>query len=180
MQASRKYQNELSCMSDIIDSEGLGGLLSRGLGTTLGREIPSYGIYFFIYGFLSQTPIANALGPISPLIFGALSGMASWLPVYPIDVVKTLVQNTDGSDSISSIDVARQLYLERGIGGFFDGLAPKVRVLTFHEAIMELLIIALTFSLLFVQMMRAAVNHAATFYLYDIVFGMLSLKKEHM
>ena len=127
MQASSKYQNELTCLRAIVETEGLGGLMTRGLGTTLGREIPSYGIYFFMYGFLSQTPIADALGMTAPLLFGALSGMASWLPVYPIDVVKTLVQNTDGSTSTNSLQIARQLYSERGIGGFFDGITPKVR-----------------------------------------------------
>jgi hypothetical protein len=127
MQASKKYTNEFTCMQAIVKTEGLGGLMSRGLGTTIGREVPSYGIYFFLYGFLSQLPIAASLGMTAPLFFGALSGMASWLPVYPVDVVKTLVQNTDGSDTISTVDVAKQLYSERGIGGFFDGIVPKVR-----------------------------------------------------
>lgn len=128
MQASNTYRNEFTCIRAIIDSEGIGGLLQRGLGPTLGREIPSYGIYFFVYGFLSQTQIAKSLGLLGPLVFGALSGMLCWIPVYPIDVVKTLVQNTDGSDSTSSLEIAKKLYLERGISGFFDGIVPKVSI----------------------------------------------------
>lgn len=80
MQASKAYNNEISCLKVILQTEGVGGLFARGLGTTLGREIPSYGIYFFIYGFLSQLAFLKSLGSLAPLIFGALSGMASWLP----------------------------------------------------------------------------------------------------
>jgi len=69
--------------------------------------------------------------------------------VYPIDVVKTLVQNTDGSSSVSSFEVAKDLYLERGIEGFFDGLTPK--------------------------MLRAAINHAVCFYIYDMVMSGLTV-----
>ena len=58
------------------------------------------------------------------------------------------MQNSDGSDgAVSSFEVARQLYEERGIEGFFDGLTPK--------------------------MLRAAVNHSITFFVYDIVLNML-------
>lgn len=68
--------------------------------------------------------------------------------MYPIDVVKTLVQNSDGSDDISGLKVAKQLFEERGIRGFFDGLTPK--------------------------MLRAAVNHSVTFYVYDIMLRALT------
>ena len=68
--------------------------------------------------------------------------------MYPIDVVKTLVQNSDGSDDISGLIVAKQLFEERGIRGFFDGLTPK--------------------------MLRAAVNHSVTFYVYDIMLRALT------
>lgn len=80
MQASKKYKNEFICLKAILQTEGVGGLFGRGLGTTLGREIPSYGIYFFIYGFFTQLSFLESLGNLAPLLFGALSGMASWLP----------------------------------------------------------------------------------------------------
>ena len=76
------------------------------------------------------------------------SGCACWIPVYPIDVVKTLVQNTEGGESLSSIDVAIRLYNNEGIGAFFNGLTPK--------------------------MIRASVNHAVTFWIYDLVMKALA------
>jgi solute carrier family 25 carnitine/acylcarnitine transporter 20/29 len=146
MQASEKsfYENELHCAEAVISAEGWEGLLVRGLGTTIAREVPSYAVYFVLYGFLMQTPIAIFLGGFAPLIFGALSGCASWLPVYPVDVVKTLIQNTEGKEGHVNVwDVIHELYSEGGIAAFFDGLKPK--------------------------MLRAAVSHAVTFWTYSIV-----------
>ncbi|GKZ00488.1 hypothetical protein MPSEU_001001300 [Mayamaea pseudoterrestris] len=145
MQASNTYKNEWECIEAILRTEGFMGLLGRGLGPTLAREIPSYGLYFYTYGLLSQT---FNIGPLSPMVFGALSGMACWIPVYPIDSVKTLVQNTAGEEGhVSSWSVCRKLYNEGGIGAFFDGLTPKL--------------------------LRAAVNHAVTFAIYDAIMQSL-------
>lgn len=141
MQASSNYKNEWDCIQAVLQTEGLKGLFVRGLGPTLAREIPSYGLYFWSYGLLTQ---AFDIGPLTPMVFGAISGMACWIPVYPIDVVKTLVQNTSGEDEhVSSWSVCRTLYREGGIGAFFDGLTPKL--------------------------LRAAVNHAVTFTIYDTI-----------
>ena len=155
------YQNELECISAVLKSEGWSGLLGRGLTPTILREVPSYAIYFVVYGILIQTPFAKTLGVAAPLVFGAMSGCASWIPVYPIDVVKTLMQNTEGGSNkeeaedkgqvrsnASAIEISKQLYEEGGIGAFFDGLTPK--------------------------MLRAAVNHAVTFWIYDLIIKKMS------
>jgi len=152
MQASGSgvYANEWECLSAILRKEGWAGLLGRGLGPTLVREVPSYGIYFFIYGFFMQTEAASWLGSAAPLVFGALSGMSAWLPVYPVDVIKTIVQNTEGDDDerVSVWNVVGDLYRDGGLGAFFDGLTPK--------------------------MLRAAVNHAVTFYVYDLFLSTMA------
>jgi solute carrier family 25 carnitine/acylcarnitine transporter 20/29 len=147
LQSSNAYKNEIDCFQKVIEVEGVIGIFTRGLGPTLAREIPSYGIYFLIYGLLMQLPLATQLGTLAPLIFGAVTGCASWIPVYPIDVVKTLVQASDGSQNVSALEITKQLYNDRGIRGFFDGLTPK--------------------------MLRAAVNHSVTFYIYDMIYHTL-------
>ena len=148
LQSSSVYKNELDCIQNVIAKEGVVGIFSRGLCPTLAREVPSYGIYFLIYGILIQLPLAAQLGNLAPLVFGALTGMASWIPVYPIDVVKTLVQANDGSSQdVGALEVTKQLYNDRGIRGFFDGLTPK--------------------------MLRAAINHSVTFYVYDLILHSL-------
>lgn len=146
-QQNSMYANELECIQAVLKNEGWGGLLTRGLGPTLAREVPSYAIYFVVYRLL-MTSLEGGLGNVAPLVCGAMSGCACWVPVYPIDVVKTLVQNTEGEESSeSAIDVARQLYRDEGIGAFFNGLTPK--------------------------MVRASVNHAVTFWVYDLVMDLL-------
>lgn len=150
MQAQQNsvYANELECIQAVLENEGWTGLFSRGLGPTLAREVPSYAIYFVVYGVLMRTAAAEGLGSVAPLVCGAISGCACWIPVYPVDVVKTLVQNTEGGESSkSAVDVALQLYRDEGVGAFFNGLTPK--------------------------MLRASVNHAVTFYVYDLMMGVL-------
>ena len=144
-----EYGNEIDCMRAVLATEGLIGLMGRGLMPTILREVPSYGIYFVLYGVLMKTPLFIWLGTFAPLVAGAASGCASWLPVYPIDVVKTLIQNTEGGEKENSWKISKQLYADGGIGAFYDGLTPK--------------------------MLRAAVNHSVTFQLYVMMMSSMSI-----
>ena len=134
--------NDWDCLSNVIAQEGVRGLFLRGLGATLCNQVPAYTIYFSVYGaLLAQT--AESLGSTAPLVCGAVAGAACVCPGYPADVVKTLVQNTDGQSdtSISTWDCVKNLYETQGVAGFWDGLTPRV--------------------------LRAAVNHAVTFATYE-------------
>jgi hypothetical protein len=71
-QQDATYANEIECIKAVLENEGWTGLFSRGLGPTLAREIPSYGIYFVVYGVLMQTTMAQSLGSVAPLVFGAM------------------------------------------------------------------------------------------------------------
>lgn len=72
MQAQNAYSDELQCIQAVLKNEGWTGLFSRGLGPTLAREVPSYAIYFVVYGVLMQSEMAGRLEGIAPLIFGAV------------------------------------------------------------------------------------------------------------
>ena len=74
MQAQQNsiYANELECIQAVLQNEGWTGLFSRGLGPTLVREVPSYAIYFVVYGVLMQSSLAEGLGGVAPLVFGAI------------------------------------------------------------------------------------------------------------
>ena len=68
----------------------------------------------------------------------------SWIPVYPIDVVKTNIQVADGAEEDAGfIGTAVNLYRTSGFWVFWDGLGPKLA--------------------------RAVVNHAVTFFVFDFV-----------
>lgn len=145
-QGKSSYQNnELICIKAVLEKDGFKGLMLRGLGLTLAREVPSYGIYFAVYGMLKE------LGPfdfaLAPLLYGAFSGCACWVPVYPIDVVKTISQNNEGDRIANVRETAEALYKSEGISGFWNGITPK--------------------------MLRAAVNHSVTFFTYDLIMNAL-------
>jgi hypothetical protein len=151
------YANEQECIHAILQSEGWLGLLTRGFGPTLARELPSNAIYFVVYALLMQTAVKDALGIMAPMVCGAISGMACWIPVYPIDVVKTRLQNTNGGPSasgesangtsVSAIGVATLMYETEGIGAFFNGLGLLV--------------------------LRSAVSNGVTFWVYDLTMDSL-------
>ena len=149
--SDRASESEWECIQRVVKSEGLGGFLGRGLGTTMLREIPSDAVYFSVYGLLMQAMAGSGavMAPwLASLLFGATSGVASWIPVYPVDYVKTLVQDTNGSSdegakARDTWQVVQDLYASGGVGAFYDGITPKL--------------------------LRAGVFHAVTFWVYDTI-----------
>jgi len=96
--ASNAFTPTIDTIKYIYRTEGLAGMY-KGLGVTALREIPAIGIYFFTYknlrkqfhamqGGTAQTPVSTP----ATLVAGALAGAASWLLLYPIDVIKTNMQ----------------------------------------------------------------------------------------
>lgn len=80
----------------MVKAEGLRGIF-RGLGTTILREVPGFGTYFFAYEFMTRSTGENGeCGPpvstLHMLLAGGFSGTLSWVLTYPIDVVKTRLQ----------------------------------------------------------------------------------------
>lgn len=145
------YNNELDCASRIVKNEGWRGLFCHGLGITIIREIPSYAFYFVAYRLLAKSAMADILGGhAAPLVFGAMAGWAMWIPTYPIDIVKTIEQaqtREKGSkkELLNSRQITAKLYRGGGVRGFFDGLEPKLA--------------------------RAAVKHAVTFWVYEVLMN---------
>ena len=73
------------------------GLYKGGVSTIL-RETPSYGVYFATYEFLCnyltrEDQTKDDLTWLQLLAAGGMSGMAGWISIYPIDVIKTRIQD---------------------------------------------------------------------------------------
>jgi len=145
MQASEKgaYASPTACIGRVIEEDGVSGLLGRGLLVTLFREIPSYVGYLLGYEFMKSFLIDTGAVPLAvvPIIGGAFAGVMSWVPVYPIDVVKTNIQAKEGGETETPFEVAVQLFKTGGVMVFWDGLSSKV--------------------------LRAVVNHAVTFLVFE-------------
>lgn len=137
---TNSFDSEYACFNSIIKSEGVAGLLTTGLIPTFFREIPAYTLYFVLYGSLMSS-LSQSYGSISiaPVISGALAGAICVIPVHPVDVVKTIVQHS----AVQWNHVVTDIYETHGLEGFWEGLFPR--------------------------MGRAAVNHAATFAVYEAI-----------
>jgi solute carrier family 25 carnitine/acylcarnitine transporter 20/29 len=136
-QQTNKYASEMDCFLSVLRKEGPGDLFTRGLGATLCREVPSDGIYFWLYGLLMASPYVGLVpAALAPLLFGGFAGMASWLPIYPVDQVKTIIQNTDDeqAENKSIWSVTQQLYRDGGVAAFYDGLDAKLLRAFVHHA----------------------------------------------
>lgn len=84
---------------------------------------------------------------LSRCLCSAAAGCVSWIPVYPIDVVKTIVQS-DRTGSKNTLHVACQLLREGGVPAFFHGMGLKL--------------------------IRASIGHGVTFFVYDIMMRYLT------
>ena len=91
MQVRPECTNMSDTVRAIVDTSGYKGL-ARGLATTVVREVPAFGLYFGTYEWLMQ--LWPEYKDYNPWVFtaGGLAGVASWIPTYPIDVVKSRLQ----------------------------------------------------------------------------------------
>ena len=156
---SDDMSSDWACIQHVIAHEGLLGWLGKGWTLSLFREVPSEMIYFGFYGLSWSTVAGSSGSSVSvsswylPLVLGALVGMASWIPVYPIDVVKTIYQAqppppqqqeqegetaTAGSSSAlpwrSPWDMTMDLWDQGGITAFVQGLDFKLMCAAVHHA----------------------------------------------
>lgn len=89
---------------------------------------------------------------LEPSTHCAIAGCVCWIPVYPIDLVKTRLQRTPAYSNFASdkesmneisqsFEIAQDLYKQGGISSFFDGIGPLL--------------------------MKCAISHSVTFWVYD-------------
>lgn len=143
--AAGTFPNPLACISEVVRRDGVSGLCFRGLGATVMREIPT--CTFYLVGFELAKAFLIVRLPRTPalLLAGAFAGALSWIPVYPVDVVKTQIQielDAGGSEADGTfLSHTRRLWRAGGFMAFWDGIGPKLA--------------------------RAVVNHAVTFLVVD-------------
>ena len=110
-----------------------GGLRSvfRGSAATLARDGPGSAAYFATYEAikrrLTPTDANGKPGPLSLLAVtsaGAAAGVAMWIPVFPVDTVKSRLQSAEGRPTVGG--VIRGIYASGGVKAFFPGFAPAM------------------------------------------------------
>jgi solute carrier family 25 carnitine/acylcarnitine transporter 20/29 len=108
----------------IIHREGLRGLYKGNL-ITVAREIPSGGAIYVAYD-ISKNLLDSHLGAlaITPLLCGALGGIATTAASYPQDVIKTNIQVAQGHTDARIPTIARDIFQREGFRGFWRGFFP--------------------------------------------------------
>ncbi|SCU86022.1 LADA_0D11716g1_1 [Lachancea dasiensis] len=146
-----EFKGPLDCIKKLAQAK----VLMRGLVPTIMRESHGCGTYFLTYEALVSDQIKKGVAradiPAWKLcLFGALSGTALWLMVYPMDVVKSIMQTdkiTCPTYGTNVYQVARTVYTKNGMKAFFKGFGPT--------------------------MMRAAPANAATFASFEMAMRLM-------
>ncbi len=95
-QDQRLYKSSLDCLVKIYRQDGIRGCY-RGMVSTMIRDIPGYGFYFWLYNvfcrmFTRKDQLVSDLGSLQLFMAGGLAGMVSWGAFYPCDVIKSRIQ----------------------------------------------------------------------------------------
>ncbi|KAI0419891.1 mitochondrial carrier domain-containing protein [Xylaria grammica] len=124
---------------NILRTENVWGLY-RGGGVTALRDSIGYGFYFWAYalGDHSARNSANLIVSLSleatkVVLCGGVAGVVTWASIFPLDVIKTCVQDPAQSTTALPLDgsrprrkgaiqFAREIYRNGGIRAFFPGL----------------------------------------------------------
>ena len=133
LKAHEMYHGSLDCLQKIFQRSGLKGCY-KGMTITLIRETPSFVIYFGTFDIMctALTPkgsSVDSVGPLGLLLAGGLSGTASWVFTYPIDVMKSRIQaDGDGKDRKYKdlVDCIKKTYRTGGLRAFSQGLTPTI------------------------------------------------------
>jgi len=102
---------------------------------TILREAQAYGVWFLTFEYLMNRDAARnrikreEISTLKVAAYGGLAGEALWLASYPLDVVKSKMQN-DGFGAAMRYrgmnDCFRQTYAREGLRGFWKGIGPTL------------------------------------------------------
>ena len=128
------------CAKRLVATEGVFRGLFTGLTATVIREVPSYGVYFMSYEigrrYFFKLQDGQVLQGPKAAVLGAIAGVLCWLPVYPIDVVKSKIQAGKGTDYKGIWDCTVKTWRAEGNAAFWRGMTPTLlRAIPCHAAV---------------------------------------------
>ncbi|CAM9150673.1 unnamed protein product [Ascophyllum nodosum] len=152
-----RYANAWSCARGLLAEQGLRQGLFVGLRATILKEIVGYPAYFIAYEACKRYLLrkqgkggrdSRRAVMYKTALAGSIAGVASWLSIYPLDVVKNRMQSLAGPGRGGFFATAGVMLKEEGPAVFIRGLGPSL--------------------------VRAAVNHGAVFLAYETVMSWMS------
>ncbi|KAL8747215.1 MAG: hypothetical protein Q9190_000881 [Brigantiaea leucoxantha] len=126
-----RYANGLDVVRQLYREGGIRSVF-RGSAMTLARDGPGSAVYFSTYEYTKRllTPRdedGNEKGELSLMAIttaGGAAGVAMWIPVFPVDTVKSRLQSAEGRPTISG--TVRGLWASGGMRAFFPGIGPAM------------------------------------------------------
>lgn len=130
-QEKRIYRGPFHCAQMIIRNEGgVSHGLFRGFWSTVAREIPAYaGFYFGFEFFIRKLQRDSQDKPATwkLMIAGACGGISYWTCCYPLDAIKSRVQNSKNRLSYGYIlSSAADIWHKGGALAFYKGFTPTI------------------------------------------------------
>ncbi|KAK5684176.1 carnitine transporter [Elasticomyces elasticus] len=125
-----KYSGGMDVARQLYKQGGIKSVY-RGSVMTLARDGPGSAAYFATYETIKRrlTPKDESGKPQKlslPAVMaaGGAAGVAMWIPVFPVDTIKSRLQSADGNAGISA--TIKQLYAKGGLKAFFPGMGPAM------------------------------------------------------
>ncbi|KAI9706609.1 MAG: carnitine transporter [Candelina mexicana] len=125
-----KYSNGVDVVRQLYKEGGIRSVF-RGSIMTLARDGPGSAAYFATYEYIKRSLTTKnkdgSPGPLSltaVMAAGGAAGVAMWIPVFPIDTIKSRLQSAEGRPTIGG--VIQGLYGKGGLKAFFPGIGPAM------------------------------------------------------
>lgn len=127
-----KYSGGMDVVKQLYREGGIRSVF-RGSAATLARDGPGSAAYFAAYEYIKREmspkdPITGKptgdLSLTAVTCAGAAAGVAMWIPVFPVDTVKSRLQTAEGNVTLGG--VIRELYGKGGFKAFFPGFGPAL------------------------------------------------------
>jgi solute carrier family 25 (mitochondrial carnitine/acylcarnitine transporter), member 20/29 len=126
-----KYAHGIDVVRQLYKEGGIRSVF-RGSAMTLARDGPGSAAYFATYESVKRalTPKdaeGNATGQLSlpaVIVAGGAAGVAMWIPVFPVDTIKSRLQSAEGRPTIGG--EIRSVFRRGGVKAFFPGFGPAL------------------------------------------------------
>eukprot|EP00158_Paraphelidium_tribonemae_P002952 Partr_v1_DN25798_c1_g1_i1_m74901 putative Solute carrier family 25 len=135
-----KSATSIAYMRELIKSGGVSGGLYRGFWLHLGRDSLGTGVYWLTYEcahwlpFVSPTGTRGDAHPVAHFMAGGITGIVSWLCIFPLDLVKNIYQrqafssssSSSSSSTLSVRDCFVRTWRSGGFLAFYKGVQPTL------------------------------------------------------
>ncbi|KAF7715184.1 Mitochondrial carnitine carrier [Penicillium ucsense] len=126
-----KYSGGVDVVRQLYKEGGVRSVF-RGSAMTLARDGPGSAAYFAAYEYIkrSLTPkdaegnVTGELSLTAVVAAGGAAGIAMWIPVFPVDTIKSRLQSAPGKPTIGG--TVRTIYANGGLKAFFPGFGPAL------------------------------------------------------